>query len=60
MRLTLEPTFNTADYPAKIVIETKHDHLAIEEVIDKLIKPALCGWGWGSDLLEEIFNPSND
>jgi hypothetical protein len=52
MRITLEPTFNTADYPSKIVIETTHDQLAIEEVIDKLIKPALCGWGFGNDCID--------
>lgn len=62
MRITLEPTtpVGTADYPSRIVIETTYDYLGIEQIIDKLIRPALTAWGFGSDTLDEVLNTSND
>lgn len=60
MRITLEPTSNTTDYPSKIVIETAYDYLSVEQVIDKLIRPALCAWGFGSDTLDDVLNTSDD
>lgn len=56
MRLTLEPTSGTFDYPTKIVVETKYDYLSLEEVIDKLIRPSLCAWGFGTESINEFIN----
>ena len=58
MRITLEPTtpVGTADYPSRIVIETTYDYLGIEQIIDKLIRPALGAWGFDSRTIEDVLN----
>ena len=52
MRITLE--YTDAGGP-KVVIETPHDELNIQAVIDDLIRPALVAFGFHPNTVEEAF-----
>jgi len=45
MKITLEPTGSDKIHPT-VSISVESDHLAIEHVIEKIIVPALMGWGF--------------
>ena len=52
MRIILEHTDLRGQ---KVTIETRHDEMAIQEVINDLIRPALVAFGFHPNTVEEAF-----
>lgn len=50
MKLTIED-----NHGRKVVIETKHDDLNMDQVVEELVRPALIAYGFNSETVESIF-----
>lgn len=56
MRIIIEGTEKDQYSPPRITIEVEKDDLTLEQVLFDLIRPALIGHGFSTDLVEETFN----
>lgn len=54
MKLTLEPTEPLGPHRnSKVIIETDHDGHTFEQVLEKLIVPALLAWGFPQAVIDD-------
>jgi hypothetical protein len=54
MKITLEDTTRDKHYTC-VKVETGTDELTMEECVNRLVKPALVGYGYSAELVEEYF-----
>jgi len=53
MRITLENTKEFHEEKIKITIESDHDDMTLDRVIWDFVRPALIGFGFSVELVEE-------
>ena len=57
MKITLEPTKKEGEFVSPcVIIETIHDDLSIWDIWDQLIRPALIGYGFQPDTVDQLVN----
>ena len=57
MKITLSPTkqvYGEINYPT-ISIETSHEEMTADDVVEQLIKPGLLAWGFQEETVNNLF-----